>query len=203
MVDRYGNTQRSMQGYYSQAHRDERQLDGGEGVEMQPGWTINGVSYREKPQGNVASGPVRANDVVTRPSGYVPYQSVFSLSGEHAYNPGARQYPQTRYDEVTSGRIAETPTDRLRAQQAWAPGLVQNPNRPVEMRVAGIDYTGHGMPPPQNQQHYSIVPGGANRGRPDYGYLGAPSGLWDGYANARNNNQGWGGGYGSGGGVYW
>jgi hypothetical protein len=230
MVDRYGNTRRSMRGFHHREHTDERLGDGGEGGEMLAGWTIAGVQYPEIGAFSDRSRPARANQVVTRPAGYVPYQSVFSPFGDHAYNPGARQYPQLWYDEVASGRIAETPTDRFVAQQAWPPQLTHDPNIPVEMRVAGIDYrdappyrdplpwrpaprtppvpTGYGMPPPprpaamQNQYPYGTVPGG-NRGQQGYGYGGTQPGPWDGYASARNNNQGWGGGYGSGGGGYW
>jgi hypothetical protein len=140
MVDRYGNIQRIMQGYYSRAHTDERLLHGGEGIKFHAGWTVNGTQYPEFGRQAVPHGPARANEVVTRPPGYVPYQSGFSPFGDHAYQPGARQYPQLRQDEIASGRMAETPRDRFTAQQSWPPVLAQNPNRSVEMRVEGIDY---------------------------------------------------------------
>jgi hypothetical protein len=187
IVDRYGNIQRIMQGYSSRAHRDERLLDGGEGSEFLAGWTVDGTQYPEVNQRTVAYGPARANEVVTRPPGYVPYQSGFNPFGDHAYQPGARQYPQLRSDEIASGRMAETTTDRHRAQQTWPPLLTQNPNRTVEMRVEGIDYrsapqpmqqrpvpTGHYMRPPPRPD--DTVPGGPNVGRPDYGYMGSQRG---------------------------
>jgi hypothetical protein len=192
MVDRYGNIPRIMHGFQSRAHRDKRRLDGGEGSEFEAGWTIDGTRYPEIAPRAVAYGPARANEVVTRPPGYVPYQSVFSPFGDHAYQPGARQYPQLRQDEIASGRMAETPRDRFRAQQSWPPILTQNLNRSVEMRVEGIDYrsapqpvqqrpvpTGHYMPPPprpDGTRPDGTVPGGPNVGRPDYGYLGSQRG---------------------------
>jgi hypothetical protein len=86
MVDRYGNIPRIMHGFQSRAHRDKRRLDGGEGSEFEAGWTIDGTRYPEIAPRAVAYGPARANEVVTRPPGYVPYQSVLALSATMRIN---------------------------------------------------------------------------------------------------------------------
>lgn len=51
------------------------------------------------------------DDVVTRPAGYVPYQSVVQPDGRYAYNP-AQDYPRTVDEEMALGRRAQTTAER-------------------------------------------------------------------------------------------
>jgi hypothetical protein len=206
-----------MRGQWGTAHLAERREDGGEGEEMLAGWTIAGVEYQEIQPTGSRFAPARANEVVTRPSGYVPYQSMFEPDGRHAYDPAGRRYPQLRSAETGSGRRAETPLDRytafeaLRPDRRWAPPT----DVPYELQVYGFENVAHPPPPwrpaprtppwhAQDQRTYrNIQPRPEAQGQPGYGYGGAQPGPWDGYASARNNGQGSGGGYGSGGGGYW
>lgn len=58
----------------------------------------------------------RSSRIVTRPSDYVPYQSIAQPDGRHAYDPAARQYPQPFREERRSGRVAHRAADR---QNLW------------------------------------------------------------------------------------
>lgn len=104
------------------------------------GWRIDGRNY---PDTNDILGP-GSNWVVTRPSDYVPYQSLGDTSGRHGYNPAARQYPQTAWSEAAAGLRVETPTDRINAWGQTRPNHML-PGGPDVLHASGVA-NGNGDP---------------------------------------------------------
>lgn len=100
------------------------------------GWRIGSRNYSRNGHG------LRGRDdyVVTRPEGYVPYQSVIQRDGRHAYNPNLdrrEQYPRTRDEEQNSGRMALLPQAR---QYEFALNRSDHyVHRPGQEVVMGID----------------------------------------------------------------
>jgi hypothetical protein len=89
--------------------------------------------------------------LVTRPEGYVPYQSVVQPDGRFAYNPNQDQYPRSRAQELRSGRRALLPQARqYEFMLNRSDHYVHQPGEVVEM---GVDF-GHmrTAPMPQPQQ---------------------------------------------------
>jgi hypothetical protein len=179
MLDRYGNLIRNQQYQFWGEHLRER-LDAFPHGEDRPGWRINGYDYPDS-QYQMMRRQAEVNDVVPRPMGYTPFQSMFEPDGRHAYNPAGRQYPQTIFAErqYASSRRAETPLDRVQAYEQVRPDpRFVLPNVQYELHVRGI----HGAP------RYTAPYGsgqGEYQGQPSYGGMGAQSGAWDGYASAR------------------
>lgn len=77
--------------------------------DTEEGWRINRRRY---PRNNVAPGDRSADDVYTRHTGYVPYQSVVQDDGHHAYDSHGYQYPQS--SDVGYAQAALGPTARRR-----------------------------------------------------------------------------------------
>jgi hypothetical protein len=59
-------------------------------VDMVEGWRLGGKYYRSDGTRRVRGS---GDFVVTRPRGYVPYQSVVQPDGRYAYDPNQDQYP--------------------------------------------------------------------------------------------------------------
>lgn len=71
---------------------------------MGEGWKLGRISYQSD---GIRRGGISPDDyVVTRPGGYVPYQSVVQPAGRYAYDPNQDQYPRTMGQELISGRTA-------------------------------------------------------------------------------------------------
>ena len=76
--------------------------------------------------------------VVTRPGGYVPYQSVIQPDGRYAYDPNQDQYPRMTYHELMSGRTAFLP--QARQFEFMMSRSDKHVHRPGEMVEMGINY---------------------------------------------------------------
>jgi hypothetical protein len=148
MLDRYGNVIRTGGDQDQQRADWERAADTPRNNEhyMQPGWTINEVEYPEST--GQAGGPSPASDVVTREAGYAPYQSLFPYQPTN-YDPTGRQYPQSRQDELASGRTAETPADRTNAWNQTRPPPELHPSETIDWRMLG-----HFAPTPRPGPQY-------------------------------------------------
>lgn len=110
-------------------------MDRDRGFAREEGWRIDGWYYPPK----VVSLNGQTDDgIVTRPYGYVPYQSMFDPDGRHAYDRSATQYPRMRRDEQAMGRVAETPDERALAYNVLRPSrrfCFKNDTKPL-----AIDY---------------------------------------------------------------
>ena len=129
--------------------------------------------------------------VVTRPEGYVPYQSVVQPDGRYAYNPNQDQYPRRRDEERASGRMALLPQAR---QFEFTTNRSDNyVNRPGEEVTMGINYDQMrtaAVPPPQQPMLEQY-------GRPALPpAFVPPQGLMGPSPNPRNRAGGCGGSYG-------
>ena len=81
-----------------------RQNDGADDVpsrtRMLDGWRIGDRHYKSDGTRRTRQGfDAPADFVVTRPDGYVPYQSVVQPDGRYAYDPNQDQYPRTSIQE--------------------------------------------------------------------------------------------------------
>ena len=105
---------------------------------MPAGWRLGNRSYSQQGSGVMPRGGV-ADYVVTRPEGYVPYQSVVQPDGRYAYNANQDRYPQTQNFEQRAGRQALSPTARQTEflLNRWD-NYVHWPDEAVEM---GINYS--------------------------------------------------------------
>jgi len=115
---------------------------------MAEGWKFDRSYYGSD---GMQRGQHRDGDyVVTRPHGYVPYQSVVQPYGRYAYNPNQDQYPRRRDEERASGRTALLPQVR---QFEFTMNRSDNyVHRPGEVVTMGIDYDQMPtavVPPPQ------------------------------------------------------
>jgi hypothetical protein len=111
--------------------------------------------------------------IVTRPEGYVPYQSVVQPNGRYAYNPNQHQYPRTRSEELGSGGMALLPQARqYEFMVNRSDHYVHQPGEVVEM---GINYDQmRTAPVPQPQQPIMDQYGRPVVQGPIYGSMGAP-----------------------------
>lgn len=100
--------------------------------DTEEGWRIN---KRRHPRNNVAPGDRSADDVYTRRTGYVPYQSVVQDGGHHAYDPHGHQYPQS--SDVGYAQAALDPTARRQEFMRNRSGYYVH--LPGEQVVMGID----------------------------------------------------------------
>lgn len=96
------------------------------------GWKINRRQYSRK---LVAPGDRSADDVYTRHTGYVPYQSVVQDGGHHAYDPHGHQDPQS--NDVGYAHAALDPIARRREFMQNRSGYYAH--LPGEQVVMGID----------------------------------------------------------------
>jgi hypothetical protein len=209
-IDRYGNLIRNGENQFWGEHLTERQDAFPEDDErpLGPGWRINGLDY---PESEGLTRRALANEVVPRPSGYIPFQSIFEPDGRHAYNPAGRQYPQMVTAGMYSRQRAETPLDRHQAYEQVRPDPSRfAPNVPYELQVSDapvyrsqpqrrLSPNRQLMPPPPRPRAaetpdqpiyrsmtapYSTAPGGY-QGQPHHGGMGAQPGPWDEFRSAR------------------
>jgi hypothetical protein len=76
--------------------------------------------------------------IVTRPEGYMRYQSAVQPDSRYAYNPDHRQYPVSRGQKLRPGRNALHPTSRqVEFIVNRSDHYVHQPGEVVEM---GINY---------------------------------------------------------------
>jgi hypothetical protein len=103
------------------------------------GWRVDPGNIYYSSDG-MARHRYRENDyIVTRPEGYVPYQSVVQPDGRYAYNPDQHQYPYTRDQELDAGGIALLP--QARQFEFMLNRNNHYPHRPGEAVEMGIDYS--------------------------------------------------------------
>ena len=137
---------------------------------MPAGWRSNGSYYT--PEGLWNHRSRQGDYIVTRPEGYVPYQSVVQPDGRHAYDPNEaswERYPRTRAEELESGRTALLPQARqFEFMLNRSDNYVHRPGEKVEM---GINYdqmrtAPQGlMGPPPNPRNPSGGYGGSHGGQ--------------------------------------
>lgn len=75
---------------------------------IRDGWRMPSAYYSAEGMSRTHPGDY----IVTRPEGYVPYQSVVQPDGRYAYNPDHRQYPRKQGQELRPGRNALHPASR-------------------------------------------------------------------------------------------
>jgi hypothetical protein len=107
--------------------------------EIDAGWRCGYQGNNHYDSNGLSNYQNRTRDhVVTRPEGYVPYQSVVQPDGRYAYNPHRTQYPRTRNEEYDAGRTALLPAAR---QYEFMLNRSDNyVHRPGEVVTMGIDY---------------------------------------------------------------
>ena len=152
------------------------------------GWRVGNSYYG--PDGLRAGGRRQGGHVVTRPEGYVPWQSVVQPDGRHAYDPNVApydQYPRTRDQELDIGRPSLLPQARqFEFMMNRSDNFVHQPGEVVTM---GIDYDQMRTAAPQpmvDQYGRPVLPPG----------FVAPQGLMGPPPNPRNPAGGYGGSYG-------
>jgi hypothetical protein len=200
MIDRYGNLIRTPEYGNWREHLRELQdaFPPDDDTPLIPAWKVNGRRYRESQRHTFHQ--AEANNIVPRPTGYVPFQSMYEPDGRHAYDPRGRQYPQTVTAETNWGLRTETPLERSQAYELVRPdsGWVV-PNVPFELHVEGI-HNAPGylsdrqlMPPPPRPDQsiyrsmtgqYGTGPGGY-QGQPQQGGMGAQPDPWAEFRSAR------------------
>jgi hypothetical protein len=117
MGDRYWNPYKPAKRY----HTNEEEIREDVPREDLPGWNL------PTPSGQYLERNGRASRVVTRPSDYVPYQSLAEPDGRHAYNPAGRQYPRSFREEQRSGRVAHRAADRQNLWDQIRPDPIYHP----------------------------------------------------------------------------
>lgn len=116
MNSRNGNADRPARSYLT--HEEEIEEDVPR--DDLPGWRLPTPSAYLDRDG-------RSTRLVTRPSDYVPYQSIAQPDGRHAYDPAARQYPQAFREERRSGRVAHRAADRQNLWNQIRPNPIYHP----------------------------------------------------------------------------
>lgn len=116
MSDRYWNPDQPARRYGT--HEEEIEEDVPK--DDLPGWRLPTPSAYLDRDG-------RSSRIVTRPSDYVPYQSIVQPDGRHAYDPAARQYPQPFREERRSGRVAHRAADRQNLWNSIRPNPMYHP----------------------------------------------------------------------------
>jgi len=153
------------------SHPGRDDIDDDVPTNMFSGWRLGGRSYFDA---NGIGHNQRTQDwVVTRPEGYVPYQSIVQPDGRHAYDPNAfsrDQYPRTRHQEL--GRTALLPA--ARQYEFMLNRSDHYPHQPGEAVEMGLNYNQMRTQPwPANP----IAPSGS-------GYIGAQQPMLDQYGRS-------------------
>jgi hypothetical protein len=118
-----------------------RQNDSADDVpsRMLDGWRIGDRHYKSDGTRRTRHGFDAAADfVVTRPDGYVPYQSVVQPDGRYAYDPH-QEYPERSIDELREGRLASDHGIRQTEFALNRSGHYMH--HPGEEVVMGFDYS--------------------------------------------------------------
>lgn len=131
------------------------------------GWKIGTRHYASDTTRRTKDGFPAPNDyLVTRPDGYVPYQSVVQPDGRYAYDPNRVQYAQRAVDEIREGyRVYDHATQQFEFMMNRSDNFVHQPGEVVTM---GINYdqmrTAVVLPPQQpmlDQYGRPVLPSGS------------------------------------------